>query len=993
MDRSFLSYYLNRSQNFAELAAPAIPSLKGAKDVGEKQHEIRKIPIYMDNDDIAYLEQFPPSFWPQALARRYGKNLMSTADTLNKKKEFKDVEHVTLKYSGGEVTFKNIHTGANKLHDKLTRDVDDLLLSKLQKTPEHREQYASTGAGHYGFDLSNIRRSKEHPELMISEGFIGLTVDQARKLLAEWRQGARDGWLGKMPRYAKKRTVRFGGGTGHEDTPVYSTQALQKHSYHHQEGGKRRFHAIEQGEHKGKAQWVGYKTADGETIKVAFNEYLPVLLPGTKVNAGAVKKFNQLKKMGKKMSAQSDEISQMLAENPMLSVEDAIKKITGKEYKDYLAVIDPNERKRQFFMNELEKEHQAIREKLTREGPAREGQQVTIKGQKELKDRMEDIEHIKEVAEQLAGQEVTRENLPAVLKWVSDQIHRRASAVRNFASRYDVHDWNIHRHSTSRVDPNDPESSLKYSRGELHRTKGFGTHHVNWQQREQVHSTLLQRGVDPEKLRDELMPHLVEAGRSPVGRDPSGPHIPYTVRRREDVRKGHRQKSVIDEDKVRSPLAQGINSFLRKPSVFGDTPTFIALKNNWWNIFDNATDYLWAKIGSREVNDYLEAKEKGDSTAIEAAMRNLEIWAKNQGANYTKMIHQVLSRSGKESLDVPTRGGQPVGETLAHEENKIHDDAYKFATYNRTRRPAEVGGGFGPTGHGISVLQSQIDKEAQALAEKEGKEAMAAVASPPEGTESREESNMMKTLTDDKISFLTYRNYYIWDKVLRKREKIKAGTETTEEDEWNLEDANSYANQMMLKKNPTRQYGGDLRVRSTGIMKVSQLHSAKEMEIKAKEKDMQKRIEREEILSTASGIKTGEDPAVKAIRKILDGIRDPSKSPEDKKEMLDRMSAYAQGMRGDDPNYEKVHEIINAVAKNLGVKLPGVQMFGRTDTAALQKIVNLARNPSFHKRISPSSPYYVAGYRQKFESILKHYPVSKYPQLRIVQDALDRTAG
>jgi len=69
MDRSFISYYLNRAKNFTELAAEPIPSLKAAKGEDEQQHEIRKIPIYMDKSDIAYLEQFPPSFWPQALAR------------------------------------------------------------------------------------------------------------------------------------------------------------------------------------------------------------------------------------------------------------------------------------------------------------------------------------------------------------------------------------------------------------------------------------------------------------------------------------------------------------------------------------------------------------------------------------------------------------------------------------------------------------------------------------------------------------------------------------------------------------------------------------------------------------------------------------------------------------------------------------------------------------------------------------------------------------
>ena len=73
--KSFKDYVNYRSKmSVLEMAADPIV-IKDAKGKERKIVEVRKTPIFMDQDDIDYLKNFPPVLWVQALQKRYGELL------------------------------------------------------------------------------------------------------------------------------------------------------------------------------------------------------------------------------------------------------------------------------------------------------------------------------------------------------------------------------------------------------------------------------------------------------------------------------------------------------------------------------------------------------------------------------------------------------------------------------------------------------------------------------------------------------------------------------------------------------------------------------------------------------------------------------------------------------------------------------------------------------------------------------------------------------
>src|SRR5687767_14775893 len=74
-----------------------------------------------DQDDIDYLEQFPPSVWTQALYKRYNQFLIHAIDSSgNLKSDWSDTQNVVISKTGkGSRTFDNIDTKVSHLVQKM----------------------------------------------------------------------------------------------------------------------------------------------------------------------------------------------------------------------------------------------------------------------------------------------------------------------------------------------------------------------------------------------------------------------------------------------------------------------------------------------------------------------------------------------------------------------------------------------------------------------------------------------------------------------------------------------------------------------------------------------------------------------------------------------------------------------------------------------------------------------------------------------------------
>ena len=956
--KSFLRYCIDA--DLREMTAPAIKSLRQAKDADEMTHEKRKVPIHADWDDIVYLEQFPPSFWGQALAHRYGKKLFSTEEALSKGKTVEDVEDVVLRYTHGLVLFKKIHTNANKIHDKLTRDVDDMAFAEMEDSDEHRSGYEG---GHYGIDLTGGYQHKDK-DLQFGEGYIGLTHKQAKNFLTRWTKGMSGGWLGDDPKGSRRISTKKGAAS----RPVYSFEALMAHPLR----GKR-FHVTKEG----KAQWYGWKLDDEgnpEDDPTIFTEYLPMMLPAKSVDKKSVDAHNRARNLGDVAHSKAEAIQAALEKNPNLSLQQALKMVAGDDWKDYFAIIDPQAREA------LTKEHEDLTHKLEKQGSARQGQYVSSREQKKIKERLEHIEHVVGLGDAFDQQfgNISKENLPVVLVWVGDELHKEADRIRSSAPRYDAHDWNLRKFSTLKNDPEDPYSGYRY--GKLHHKNviGFGTFHTNKQQKERLHAGVLTRGHHPEQIRDELMPFLVQAGSQSASDDPSDDHIPYVQRRPADPRKLRKKTRLQQEDRRRSPLAIGINRFLQKPSIFGDSAAFIAMKNNWWLIFQNAADDLWGRIGSREFLDYLDAKETDNSDYVEAALQKLEKFAEQVGENYARSIYQIAKRQQQTSLDQPVgASGESLGELLSHEDNKIQDATRKLA-YNRALRGAEAD--FHTTGHDISELKKIIEREAAALAGQ-----VPAPTGDPQNA--AQQTNMMRSIIDAGVAFMTYRDYYIWNKIAQKKAKQKRGETTTEEDEWTMQDANAYAAKQVERHNQERGvpgYGGQITAATSRSIK-----SLADKE-QAEERTLRQRIHDAETLGTAQGVKTGEDATVSAVLSFVDNL-DAASSEEEKAKHLRSLFTIARS----EPPTSNVHDIVRGVVQRLGpdyitklgVEMPTMGAPTQSQmTPDVQRMLRLAMNPKFVVTLDKNAPQYNEKNRHAFEQWAQH----KYPGWEQIQQALER---
>jgi putative ABC transport system permease protein len=141
---------------FSEMPVPPISFKdKDGNYSDEKHHAAINAPIFMDEDDILYLYQFPPEFWTHALAYRYVDALYEAKVNPN----YNDIQNIKLGDGSRSVIFRNRNTFAKKLVDKIERTVDvDHFMNAKSNDPDLKKQYAANFEkyGKEGKDLGGL---------------------------------------------------------------------------------------------------------------------------------------------------------------------------------------------------------------------------------------------------------------------------------------------------------------------------------------------------------------------------------------------------------------------------------------------------------------------------------------------------------------------------------------------------------------------------------------------------------------------------------------------------------------------------------------------------------------------------------------------------------------------------------------------------------------------------------------------------------------------
>lgn len=750
---SFLDYYLQRTDGLQFKEMSADPALFGGEQIEEK----RKTPIFLDQEDIDYLYQFPPALWKQALAYRYGPLLKMAYESNDRGRKIPDVHNVTLNYRRGRqkaqpIIFPRINTQINSLYHKLTATVDDNMYSKL--TREQKQQYIDHATknklGSLGYVLRGFKQGKD---MSASHGFIGLDPKVARTRLASLYKANQEGWLGEVPPTAVKKKMTMGGG-GKTDMWVHSYDDLKTLPGQGKLFGRTK---------DGKRVWYGYDKNTHEQIPIT--DHLPVLRPAAMVNTRAYKDYN-----GKMM------LNQQIAKD--LSKGDVQKYINAM---NPVVVVDYQRRIEQ-LRSWLESNKKPVR-----------GSDVNSQKRTQYKNELNDLlgtlrvvdkvkryaEHDKISEQQLHQPQVFHE----YLRKLSGDLVTKAKEIQQTTDKYDVHDWNIHH-----FNPGLPNAHTSWT--------GFGTINPNWQQPETVHGGLLRLGIKPEDFWSDVKQYLVQAG-TDTSDDGEVPVV----------------KDFFDSSKLAQSgdLARGMNQYLSAGRVYG-SPAWYAITKNWWSVFENAANYLRNKLGSKNFLPYARLydkhkKNKANEDDLKQALNFMKKGAFQAGFNYAGMVFQLKNRMGG--------GTSPGGvdlDSLITGSKQLQMASQQIATnWNRRLRPEDPNFAghqdHGRTSHAIPLLHQMLDEEldrevTQAVKSDAGTVATAVHQLGPQADE--QEKKMTQDIVATGLAFVVYRHIYIY-------------TKNQDGQKWTLADANEFASRatdVWMQKHGMRKFGGQIKVSS-----------------------------------------------------------------------------------------------------------------------------------------------------------------------------------
>lgn len=163
-------------------------------------NEVRKVPIFADDEDIKFLNQLPPNFWAHGLYQRYNV-LLEKAYQARKNNQTFDDSRVRIKVKDRNnkqsLEFEIKDAGINRLLDKLTRDVDEnqyVVFKSRDDYENYIKEQEKLGKmyGHYSFSIEDWKRKGASS---VTVGYVPPGLREAREWVDRWLKGLEEGWF------------------------------------------------------------------------------------------------------------------------------------------------------------------------------------------------------------------------------------------------------------------------------------------------------------------------------------------------------------------------------------------------------------------------------------------------------------------------------------------------------------------------------------------------------------------------------------------------------------------------------------------------------------------------------------------------------------------------------------------------------------------------------------------------------------------------------
>lgn len=450
--KSFKEYLNRRSMAISEMAVEKIK--RGDKEITAHI----KTPIQCDQDDIDFLQQFPPQFWAQALNRRYGNLLLLTHQLHEKGEKMPESFYVDLVGKGGTtLKFPVRNAKMNELYEELNGAEDSSRYStldpkELADEESVRKKYYSNEDGSertrignkklskYGFDLNNFRLTQRPTNGKPfyegeADGYVIPGMLVCRETVKQWIDHLDEGWYDDQVD-GTRSVVNFG-------TKSHKTKRAEGQS------GERELPVVSGSE---RTTWevVGV-TKKGKRKVQKFESAIPDIKPGFHVDVESKRKHDFLLDVSKKMkdrirSRNFDDYIELISDeylsNPDFSDIDVIDERKFQELSAKLSGLS-NKKEAQKSEDKKRKSEMLRLSKLLEFATYLKDE----KNKKEFIDLYGNLYRIAEGDSEEKQKTAIVNTIQKTLEKVVDYIKEKRIDVIKNSQRYNIHQWNAHRHN------------------------------------------------------------------------------------------------------------------------------------------------------------------------------------------------------------------------------------------------------------------------------------------------------------------------------------------------------------------------------------------------------------------------------------------------------------------------------------------------------------------------------------------------------------------
>ena len=686
---------------------------------GRDHYNINKVPLFMDDDDIYYLRQFPPEYWREALSKRYNNLLVTQHFRTNRKNPMSDWMWVGCTGRFGKVKFF-IDTGITKLYEKLTRPKD---IDKLRRmTKEQRKEYEEGGGGFWhhtfdnpqslhpqrAFDELNRRKGgastkfsktgrrikkggpKDPNKLWVTDDYVGVGEGTTRERLHHWLEGIREQWVGKPqdPEDAELAKAQFGSGEKQEQL-VGSEKWVKEWVTTWQAKMKEALKAyrpvlpqiiidkLPVDMEGNKVIWNAWSPSMAKVI-VTCKSRVPYLLPAKAIDRKDVKRHNEYRNAHNQVK---EAIENKDGDNGKLI--ELINKMRSSELPKY-----------------IEDEKHNLRDEFGKLSPEALESRLDSLAINEailavkywIKEHGIDIDNIS--SDRVLHNEELRGKLLEKLSEFLEHAQQRMSHIKAHATRYDVWDWVLGDHNDMR----DENNEKKYKR--LYSTVTFGGLFPNRQQKTKTIG-------DPDDWKRVFNYYFGEA--RTINKKPYV--LRYNIPNLDEV-----ESLPMESFDKEGAIWSGINYALNGRIIRKHVPEWQALSNRKQDLSQVINAWMMWQTGEAAFKNFMDAFNKEDTDLMEKTGKLLFQRIRNLSKNFVISVFQldiegrgtVRTRSGRgknQQLSVV----QEYGDLIQTEKKTIEEMAKDMSLQNLARAMrSESSGKTGVVGHSIRALKARI---------------------------------------------------------------------------------------------------------------------------------------------------------------------------------------------------------------------------------------------------------------------------------------------